>query len=211
MTQQTGTRLGTTNRKNLRTAVRLMVAAAVIALAGIFGFGGLTGAGDFFSSNDAEHDAALADYYWQIWGILLPIAIAILLSGVALFLLAGVLASMGAGGTVRVTAVVRRLVLPLSALAAVPYLLGPDFDPPTWVTAAFGIAGIGAYLTTIALGVVIFRLPVPTWTGVALIVGAVLAVVSFLPLFVFVGTFVAGTGMLRWDRNSADAADLQRA
>ncbi len=211
MTQETGTQLGDTNRNHLRISVWLMVGAAVLALVGIFGFGGLTGAGNYFSSNDAESEAALRDYHWQVWGILLPIGVAIVASGVSLFILSGVLARMGTGWPVRVTTVVRAVVLPLTLLAAVPYLLGPDVDGPSWLEPIAGIAGVAAYLATAAMGVAIFGLPLPTWTGIALIVGAVLAFVSFLPLFVFVGTLVAGIGMLRWDRKAATPAGLQRA
>ena len=211
MTQETGTQLGDTNRNHVRISVWLMLGAAVVALVGIFGFGGLTGAGDYFSSNDAVSEAALRDHYWQIWGILLPIAVAIMASGVALFLLSGVLARMGTGWPVRVTTVVRGAVMPLTLVAAVPYLLGPDVDGPSWLEPIAGIAGVGAYLATAAMGVAIFGLPLPTWTGIALIVGAVVALVSFLPLFVFVGTLVAGIGMLRWDRKAEALAGLQPA
>ncbi len=211
MTQGPATRLGETNRHRLRISVWLMLAAAVVALAGIFGFGGLTGAGDYFSNDDAAHEAALRDHYWQIWGILLPIGIAIVTSGVSLFILSGVLTSIGGGWTVRVTTVVRRVVLPLTVLAAVPYLLGPDLDAPSWLEPITGLSGLAAYVALVALGVAVFRLPLPTWTGIALIVGAVLAFVTFLPLFVFFGTFVGGVGMLRWDTKAAASAELQRA
>ncbi len=78
-----------------------------------------------------------------------------------------------------------------------PYLMGPDASPPSWLAPVTGISGMAAYAATIALGVAIFAVPLPRWTGASLIAGAVLAIVSFLPLFVFVGTLVGGVGILR--------------
>ncbi len=80
-------------------------------------------------------------------------------------------------------------------------------DPPAWVEAVAGASGIAAYLATIALGVAIFGLPLPTWTGVALVLGAVAAIVTYLPLFVFVGTLLGGIGILRWDARTAARSD----
>ena len=211
MTQETGHRLGHTDRRQVRVSVHLMVVAAVFALVGIFGFGGMTGAGDYFSSNDAEHEEALRDHYWQIWGILLPLGAAMVASGVSLFVLSGVLSRLGTGWPSRVTNLVRLVVLPLSVLAAVPYLLGPDHDAPPWLEAITGIAGLAAYLAAAALGVAIIILPLPTWTGIALIVGVLLAAVSFLPLFLFAGTLVAGVGILRWNARAATSSELLSA
>ena len=85
-------------------------------------------------------------------------------------------------------------------------MLGPDLDAPSWLEPITGLSGLAAYVALVALGVAVFRLPLPTWTGIALIVGAVLAFVTFLPLFVFFGTFVGGVGMLRWDTKAAASA-----
>ncbi|MGB7817723.1 MAG: hypothetical protein WBL35_03160, partial [Ornithinibacter sp.] len=194
-------------RRRVRISVWLMVAAALVALTGIFGFGGLTGAGDYFSDDEAEHAAALQDHYWQIWGILLPLAVAVIVSGVSLFILSGVLTRIGEGWPAAVTRVVRVVVIPLTLVAAVPYLLGPDANPPSWAEAVAGTSGIAAYLATVALGVAIFGLRLPTWTGVALVLGAVAAIVTYLPLFVFVGTFVSGIGILRWDARTAPGSE----
>lgn len=198
------------DRGRLRASVWLAVAAAVLALGGIFGFGGLTGAGGYFSESEAEVDAALAGYYWQIWGILLPIAIATVLSGIALFVLAGVLAPGAPGRTRTLVRAAGILVLPASVLASVPYWRGPHTDDvglPAWVDAISGIGGLLAYAAVVALGIAMVRLPTPGWAGFVLIAGAVAALLTFLPLFVFVGTLVAGLGLLRWDaRRSRQAA-----
>jgi hypothetical protein len=196
------------DRGRLRTSVWLMVAAAALALVGIFGFGGLTGAGDYF--DEATRDAAVRDFYWQIWGILLPLAIATVISGISLFLLAGVLSRMGSGWTSQVTTAARWVVLPATALASVPYWLGPEIDElelPSWFEALAGVAGMLAYAAVIAMGVAILGLPMPKWTGVGLILGALAAFATFLPLFVFVGTLAGGIGILRWNRKGLDAAD----
>jgi len=207
MTHGTDDHLDDGDRRRVRISVWLMVAAACVALTGIFGFGGLTGAGDYFSDDEAEHAAALQDHYWQIWGILLPVAVALIASGVSLFILAGVLTRTGEGWPAAVTRVVRVVVIPLVLVAAVPYLLGPDANPPSWAEAVAGTSGIAAYLATIALGVAIFGLRLPTWTGVALVLGAVAAIVTYLPLFVFVGTLIGGIGILRWDSRTAARPD----
>jgi hypothetical protein len=194
----THTPLTDTDRQRLRTAVRLLVAAAAFALVGIFGFGMLTGAGDYF--DEATTDEALRDYYWQIWGILLPLAIATVISGIALFLMAGVLRRMRTGWTSTVTRVAQWVVVPATVLASVPYWAGPGSELPSWLGAVAGIAGMLAYAAALAMGVAIFGLPMPKWTGAALILGALAAYVTFLPLFVFVGTLAGGIGILRWNR-----------
>ncbi len=195
--------LAEADRRRLGVAIWLMVAAAVLALVGIFGFGAFTGAGDYF--DESTSDAAVRDYYWQIWGILLPVAIAIALSGVSLFMVAGVLSRMRSGWTAVVTTVAQRVVLPASFLAAVLYLDGPEPDLPTWFDAVAGIAGMLAYASVVAMGVAILALPMPRWTGVALLLGALAAFATFLPLFVFVGTLAAGIGILRWNRKGLAA------
>lgn len=190
--------------RRLRTAVWLMVAAAALALAGIFGFGGLTGAGDYF--DEATRDEAVRDHYWQIWGILLPLAIAVVISGVSLFMLAEVLSRMGSGWAAALAKVAQWVVLPAAILASVPYWMGPeidDLDLPSWAEPVAGIAGVLSYAAVVAMGVAIIGLPLPTWTGVALILGAVAAFATFLPLFVFVGTLAGGIGILRWNRRAA--------
>ncbi|MFC5380940.1 hypothetical protein [Aquipuribacter nitratireducens] len=211
MTRSAATPLDDTDRRHVRLAVWLMLAAAVVALLGIFGFGGLTGAGDYFDEDPAVSEAAVRDHYWQIWGILLPIGAAVLASGAGLFLLAGVLARIGSGWPAGVARVVRWLVLPLCVLAAVPYLLGPGTTAPGWLGPLTAISGMASYAATATLGVAVLRLPLPSWTGVALIVGVVLAAVSFLPLFVFVGTLVGGLGLLRWHARNAALPSMPRA
>ena len=206
---ETPTRLTEQDRGRLRKAVWLMVAAAVLALAGIFGFGGMTGAGDYF--DEATSDAAVRDYYWQIWGILLPVAIAIVLSGISLFMVAGILSRMGSGWTRKVTTAAQWVVIPGSVLAAVPYLAGPDPDLPSQAELLFGFAGLVSYAAVVAMGVAILGLPMPRWTGVALILGALAAIVTFLPLFVFVGTMAGGIGILRWNRKGLEAAPAETA
>jgi hypothetical protein len=191
-----------TDRQRLRTAVRLLVAAAALALVGIFGFGMFTGAGGYF--DEATTDEALRDYYWQIWGILLPLAIATVISGVALLLMAGVLRRMRSGWTAAVTRVAQWVIVPATVLASVPYWMGPRGDDgpdlPSWLEPVSGIAGTLGYAAVLAMGVAIFGLPMPKWTGAALILGALAAYVTFLPLFVFVGTLAGGIGILRWNR-----------
>jgi hypothetical protein len=61
-------------------------------------------------------------------------------------------------------------------------------------------------MAVVAMGVAILGLPMPRWTGVALILGAVAALATFLPLFVFVGAFVSGSGILRWNARNPGAA-----
>lgn len=202
--------LNDSERQRLRTAIWAVLAGAVLALAGIFGFGALTGAGDYFSDDKAEKAAARADYYWQIWGILVPLAIAIVISGVALFLFSGSLARITAGWRTQVVTAVHRMIVPLTVLASVPYWFGPEIDElgvPGWVDTVAAICGILGYVSTVALGVAMLGHPVPRWTGVAMILGAVLAAVTFLPLFVFVGTLLASVGLLRWsaEPNSAES------
>lgn len=201
-------------RRRLRAAIWAVLGGAVLALTGIFGFGALTDAGNYFSDDKAEKAAAVADQYWQIWGMLLPLAIATVISGVALVLLARSLERISDGWRTRIITIFARAVIPLTLLASIPYWFGPEFDSlgvPGWVEAVAGISGMLAYLATIALGVAIIRLPVPTWTGVALIVGAVLALVSFLPLFVFGGTLAASFGLLRWSREPSGVATIATA
>lgn len=205
-------------RQRLRVAIWLVLGGAVLALTGIFGFGALSGAGDYFSDDEAEKAAAIANHYWQVWGILLPVAIAIVVSGVAVFVFAASLTRIVTGWRATVVEWVRRIIIPLSVVASVPYWLGPDIDEldiPGWVEAVTLLFGALTYAAAIALGVAMLTRPLPRWTGIAMIVGAVLAVVSFLPLFVFVGTFVSSIGLLRWsrasDRSSADAVDLTEA
>jgi hypothetical protein len=187
------------DRRRLRVAVWLMVAAAVLALLGIFGFGGFTGAGGYF--DEATHDAAVRDHYWQIWGILLPLAVATVVSGVSLFVVAGVLSRMRRGWTSTLSRVAQVVVLPATVLASVPYWLGPEGSElglPSWLEPVAGLAGMVAYAAVVAMGVAILGLPMPRWTGIALVLGAVAAFATFLPLFVFVGTVVGGGGILRW-------------
>ncbi len=189
------------DRQRLRTAVWALVAAAVLTLLGIFGFGALTGAGGYF--DEATRDEAVRDHYWQIWGILLPLAIATVISGVSLAMMAGVLSRMRSGWTASVTRVAQWLIVPATLLASMPYWLGPEsdrLDLPSWFEALAGIAGLLSYAAVLAMGVTIFALPLPRWTGAALILGALAAVVTFLPLFVFVGTLVGGIGILRWNK-----------
>ena len=201
-------------RQRLRVAIWLVLGSAVLALSGIFGFGALTGAGDYFSDDEAEKAAAIADHYGQIWGILLPVAIASVVSGVALFVFAGPLTRILSGWRATVVEWVRRIIIPLSVGASVPYWFGPEFDEldiPGWVEVVSLILGVLTSAATIALGVAMLVRPLPRWTGIAMIIGAVLAVVLFLPLFIFVGTLAASVGLLRWsralDRSSSPAID----
>jgi len=203
--------LNDSERQRLRSAIWAVLGGAVLALTGIFGFGALTGAGDYFSDDKAESAAARSDYYWQIWAMLVPLAIAIVISGVALFLLSGSLARITAGWRERLITTVHRVVVPLTVLASVPYWFGPEIDElgvPGWVEAVAGISGILAYLSTVGIGVAMLGLSVPRWTGIAMIVGGVLAAVTFLPLFVFVGTLLASVGLLRWSREPDSAKNL---
>jgi hypothetical protein len=206
-----GTVLNDSERQRLRSAIWAVLAGAVLALGGIFGFGALTGAGDFFSDDEAERAAARTDDYWQIWGMLVPLAIAVVISGVALFLLSGSLARIAAGRRAQAITAVHRVVIPLTVLASVPYWFGPEIDEvgvPGWVEAVAGISGIIAYVSMVVLGVAMLGLAVPRWTGAAMIAGALLAVVTFLPLFVFVGTLLASIGLLRWSREPEPAGPL---
>lgn len=194
---------GEHERQRLRVAIWAVLAGASLALAGIFGFGALTGAGDYFSDDEAERAAALADHYWQIWGLLLPVAIATVVSGVALFMFSGSLAPIHYGWRAKVVTWIRRAIVPLAVVASMPYWLGPEFDElgiPGWVEAVTALCGILAYAATVILGVAMLVRPLPRWTGVAMILGGILAAVSFLPLFVFVGTLLASIGLLRWSR-----------
>ena len=206
--------LDDSERHRLRVAIWLVLSGAVLALTGIFGFGALTGAGDYFSDDETERAAAIADHYGQVWGILLPVAIATVVSGVALFVFCGSLTRIVTGWRATVVEWVRRLIIPLSVCASVPYWFGPEIDEldiPGWVEVVSLIFGILTYAAAVALGVAMLTRPLPRWTGIAMIVGAVLAAVSFLPLFVFVGTLLASIGLLRWSRapvrSSADAVD----
>lgn len=199
------TTLTDTARQRLRTAVWLLVAAAALALLGIFGFGMFTGAGGYF--DEATTEEAVRDHYWQIWGILLPIAIATVISGVALLLMAGVLRRMRTGWTAAVNTVAQWVIVPAAALASVPYWMGPSggsSDVPSWLESVSGIAGMLSYAAVLAMGVTIFALPMPKWTGAALVLGALAAYVTFLPLFVFVGTLAGGIGILRWNRKGLE-------
>ena len=194
------------DRRRLRWAVWLMVLAAVLALVGIFGFGAFTGAGGYF--DEATTDAAVRDFYWQIWGILLPLAVATVISGISLLMLAGVLAQLGRGWTAALARVAQWVVVPATVLASLPYWMGPeidDLDLPTWLAGVSGVAGVISYAAVVALGVAILGLPLPKWTGVMLILGALAAFVTFLPLFVFVGTLASGIGILRWDHKRLDS------
>ena len=194
-----------TARQRLRTAVWLLVAAAALALLGIFGFGMFTGAGGYF--DEATTEEALRDYSWQIWGILLPIAIATVISGVALLLMAGVLRRIRTGWTATVNTVAQWVIVPSTVLASVPYWMGPQSegsDVPSWLEPVSGIAGMLSYAAVLAMGVTIFALPMPWWTGAALTLGALAAYVTFLPLFVFVGTLAGGIGILRWNRKGLE-------
>jgi hypothetical protein len=44
----------------------------------------------------------------------------------------------------------------------------------------------------------------PPWTGAAITLGALTTYVTFLPLFVLVGTLAGGIGILRWNRKGLD-------
>ena len=178
----------------------------MLSLLGIFGFGTLTGAGGYF--DEATRDEAVRDHYWQIWGILLPLAMATVISGVSLAMMAGVLSRMRSGWTASVTKVAQWVVVPATVLASVPYWLGPEtdrLDVPPWFEAVSGIAGTVGYAAVVAIGVAILALPMPKWTGAALILGSLAAIATFLPLFVFVGSLAGGIGILRWNQKGLDA------
>jgi hypothetical protein len=197
-------------RKRLRVAVRAVLAGSVLALAGIFGFGAFTGAGDYFGS-DAEREAAIDDHYWQIWGLLLPVAIAIVISGVAIWLFTGSLAQVLAGRRAVIVAWIRRVIVPLAVVASVPYWFGPELDDsafPTWAEAIALICLLLANASIVTLGAVMLVRPLPRWIGIAVILGGILAVATFLPLFVFVGLFVASIGLLRWSGSPSPAAPV---
>lgn len=194
------------DRQRLRTAVWLLIVAAALALLGIFGFGMFTGAGGYF--DEATTEGALRDYYWQIWGILLPIAIATVISGVALFLMAGVLKRMRTGWTATVNTVTQWVIVPAAAAASAPYWMGPqgeDSASPAWLEPVSGLAGMLSFVAVLAMGLTIFALPMPKWTGAALGLGALAAYAAFLPLFIFVGTLAGGIGILRWNRKALEA------
>lgn len=187
-------------RQRLRIAIWAILAGSALALTGIFGFGALTGAGDYFGT-EAERDAAIDDHYWQIWGLLLPVAIAIVLSGVAIFLFSGSLVRILAGRRATTVAWIHRIIVPLAVVASVPYWFGPEIDDvdfPGWVDVVTLICGLLANASVVVLGAAMLVRPLPRWIGIAMILGGILAVVSFLPLFVFLGMLLASIGLLRW-------------
>lgn len=192
--------LDESERQRLRIAIWAILAGSALALTGIFGFGGFTGAGDYFGT-DAERAAAIDDHYWQIWGLLLPVAIAIVISGVAIRLFSGSLLRILAGRRATMVAWIHRSIVPLAVVASVPYWFGPEIDDvgfPGWAEMITLICGLLANASVVVLGVTMLVRPLPRWIGIAMILGGILAVVSFLPLFVFLGMLIAAIGLLRW-------------
>lgn len=200
--------LSESERDRVRVMIKLVVVTAIITLAAIFGFGALTGAGDYFEGG-AVGDAAAEDYYWQVWGILLPVGLAILISGGSIFFLAGTFARLRSGWTATVASIVRAVVVPAALLGAFPYLLGPGADLPGWSEAITAIGLMVANATVIGLGAIAFGLKMPRWGGIALILGALAAVATFLPLFTFVGLAIGGAALLRWSDRIAVSPDAQ--
>ena len=73
-------------------------------------------------------------------------------------------------------------------------------DPGPWLSVVpFIIYSLATTISMVTLGWLITRGPLPTWLGVVFILCGIAAVGTFLPLFWYVGGFVAGVaGLLRF-------------
>jgi hypothetical protein len=81
-------------RQRLCVVVWVVLAGSALAL---------TGAGDHFGT-EIERGAAIGAHSWQIWGLLLPVASAIVVSGGAIWLITGSLAHIRAGRSAAIVA-----------------------------------------------------------------------------------------------------------
>ena len=194
----------TTIRSDIRTSSWLMISACAVTLVAIFGMGAATGAGNYFDENPAVKEQAIADYRLEIWILLLGVGIGLIIFGVALFLLGRALSILCSGWRAKAAGWAKWFALVVTVVGASPYFLGPHSrvdEPGLNFDFVAGITTLGGTsLVVIIFGILMILGPTPTWTGIVMIVGAVLAVPAFLPLFWFAAGLISGLGLLRWSR-----------
>lgn len=167
---------------------------------------------DYFEAENSSDRVAVIEGDRFEFGLL---GLGALVAGVGLWMLGRAIAPMEGrlegrrGRRRRVAAIVAAWLAVASALAGLSRLLhavlaSAQFNEDTWIDPVVG--GIGWIATGVALvtfGVLAWSAPPPKWTAVVLIVGGLLGLVTFLPLFWYLATMVFTIANLVVTRRSA--------